>query len=163
MGLRIGKKKTGKNSKLAAARRAVKKYEAELKTLEELNEEFARRFPKAHQFLTEISTQEGAVQDAINAAVPLVREAKQDVGDFKCTLKRSKAGYDDSEFTELLSDAEDGGNIVMDLLTEGCIKKVVLDPSAAAYFAQHPDDAEYFESSWRKAENLTPAVTPPKF
>jgi len=125
--------------------------------------EFKDKFPDADAFLMDIMRQEDLVQDKIKMAIPLIREAKQDVGDFKCQLKRSTPNYDPDQFMKLATEIEEGGEIIMELIEEGYVKKLQLDPSVANYFAQHPDAAEHFATAWRDAQDLTPAITTPKF
>ena len=148
---------------LAAAQAAVEKFEEERAQLLAMKAEFEEQFLEAHSFLQDIKRQEDLVQDAIKKAIPLIREAKQDVGDFKCQLKRTTPGYDDTEFSKLVVEIEEGGAILIELIEGGFIKKLILDPSSAAYFAQHPDAAEHFAPAWREAEDMTPAITAPKF
>ena len=147
---------------LELAQEAVNKFEEEYNNLINMREEFGDKFPEAAAFQQDMLRQEDAVQDCINDAVPLIREARQNVGDFTCQVKKSKPRYDDKNFLELVTQLEEGGNILMNLIEGGYIKKVALDPSAAAYFAQHPMEAEHFQPAWRDAAEMTPAVTAPK-
>ena len=147
---------------LSAAKLAVEEFEAEHTELVLMQDEFAEKFSEANIFLENIKLQEDLVQSKIAAAIPLIREAKQNVGDFKCQLKKSKPCYDDKEFMSLVTQIEEGGDILINLIDGGYIKKVSLDPSAAGYFSQHPAEAEHFQSAWREARDMTPAITPPK-
>lgn len=147
---------------LGIAEEAVKKFEKERDLLLSMQAEFGEKFPDASAFLNDIGRQEDLVQDSINETIPLIREVRQDVGEFKCLLKRSKPRYDDKEFMTLVAEIDNGGDILLELIADGHIKKVALDPSVATYFARHPVEAEHFQSAWRDAKDLTPAVTPPK-
>jgi hypothetical protein len=151
-----------KTTALTLAQKAVNEFEVERSRLFEMKQEFQEQFPDAHEFLQEILRQEDLIADKIKLAIPLVRDAKQDVGGFKCQTKRSSPHYDDAEFSQLVTEIEEGGAILIELLEGGYVKKLSLDPSAAAYFSQHPEAAAHFESSWREAEDMTPAVTAPK-
>jgi len=155
----IGPKPVGA---LSAAQQAVEVFEAEYEELVNMRAQFEEEFPDASAFLECIKRQEDLVNDKIQNAIPLIREAKQNVGDFKCQLKRSKPRYDDAEFMKLVAQLDEGGEILMNLIEGGYITKVALDPSAAAYFSQHPAEATHFQSAWKEAQDLTPAVTPPK-
>jgi len=42
------------------------------------------------------------------------------------------------------------------------VEKLQFDPSVANYFAQHPEASDHFSPAWREAQDLTPAITPPK-
>ena len=95
--------------------------------------------------------------------IPLIREARCNIGDFKCQLKSSTPNYDSKAFAELVVELDDGGDVILELLQNGHIKKLELDPSSANYFAQHPEAAEYFKEAWRDSQELTPAITSPKF
>ena len=148
---------------LAAAQEAVNAFEEERDRLHEMKKEFQEKFPDANAFLQDVMRQEDLVSDKIKMAVPLIRDARQNVGDFKCQIKRSSPHYDDKEFSQLVTEIEEGGTILIELLEGGYVKKLSLDSSAAAYFAQHPDAAEHFQPSWKDAEDLTPAITVPKF
>lgn len=159
------KKKIGipkKVSALSAAQEAVRVYEEEVERLQEMKQEFKDQFPDADAFLQDIMRQEDLVQDKIKIAIPLIREAKQDVGDFKCQLKRSTPNYDPDQFMKLAMEIEEGGEIIMELIEQGYIKKLVLDPSVTNYFVNHPDAADHFSDAWRDAQDLTPAITAPK-
>jgi hypothetical protein len=147
---------------LAAAQKAVNVFEKERDRLYAMKDEFQEKFSDAHAFLQDIMRQEDLVSDKIKLAVPLIRDAQQDVGDFKCQLKRSLPHYDDQEFTQLATEIEEGGAILIELIEGGYVKKLSLDSSAAAYFSQHPEAAEHFQSAWRDAKDLTPAITAPK-
>jgi hypothetical protein len=146
----------------AAAQEAVDEYEEERSLLLDMKASFRTDFPDANVALQNIMRQEDLVQDKIKAAIPLIRDARQDVGDFKCQIKRSTPNYDDKEFASLVTGLEEGGDVLIELLEEGYVKVLKLDPSVANYFAQHPQLAEHFKSAWRDAQELTPAVTAPK-
>lgn len=152
-----------KSKALASAQEAVNVYEEEASLLLDMKASFRADFPDANVALQNILRQEDLVQDKVKVVIPLIREAKRDVGEFKCQLKRSLPGYDPNEFMKLASDIEEGGDILIELIEQGYIKKLVLDPSIADYFSQHPIAAEHFSGSWCRAKDLTPAITPPKF
>jgi len=159
------KKKAGvpkKVSALAAAQEAVAAYEEEVENLRAMKAEFEEQFPEANDYLQDIMRQEDLIQDKIKMAIPLIREAKQDVGDFKCQLKRSSPNYDPDQFMKLVSEIEEGGDIIIELIEQGYVKKLQFDPSVANYFAQHPEASDHFSPAWREAQDLTPAITPPK-
>jgi hypothetical protein len=147
---------------LTVAEDAVSKYNEELLLLREMKKKFKEDFPDANTYLQDIMVQEDLVQSRMQEAIPLVREARQTVGDFQCMLKKSTPNYDAAEFSKLVTEIEEGGEILIELIEGGYVKKLVLDPSAAAYFAQHPEAADHFQSAWRDAKDLTPAITPPK-
>ena len=151
-----------KMSIIEAAQTAVDNFEEEHENLLAMKTEFRDRFPEADVFLQDIARQEDLVRDKIQMAIPLVRDAKQSVGEFKCQLKKSTASYDDKEFAILVTGIEEGGDILMALMEEGYVKTLKLDPGVANYFAQHPHLAKYFETAWRDSEDLTPAITAPK-
>ena len=160
------KRKTGvpkKVNAVIAAQAAADAFEEERSRLLDMKKEFRAEFPEANEFLQEVMRQEDLVHEKIKVAIPLIREAKQDVGDFKCQLKQSSANYDEKEFISLVTEIEEGGAILIELIEGGFVKKLALEPGVANYFAQHPDAAEHFQSAWRDAKDLTPAVTPPKF
>lgn len=159
------KKKSGlpkKVSRTAAAQEAVNEYEEERSLMHDMKASFRTNFPDANVALQDIMRQEDLVQDKIKVAIPLIRDARQDVGDFKCQIKRSTPCYDDKEFASLVTGLEEGGDVLVELIEEGYVKVLKLDPSVANYFAQHPQLAEHFKSAWRDAQDLTPAVTAPK-
>lgn len=157
-----GPKKKSKLSAKEAAEGAVAKFEEERDLLYQMREEFEEKFSDANEFLQSILRQEDVAQESINSVIPFVRDARQNIGEFKCQLKKSKPCYDDKTFMTLVTQLKGGGDILMNLIEGGYIKKIALDSSAAAYFAQHPPEARHFQSAWRDSIEMTPSVTPPK-
>lgn len=144
------------------AQEAVSQFEQEYQTLLEMRQDFEQSFPEAHQAIQSILQQEDVVQEAIKTAHPLVQQAKETIGDFKCQRKYAQAGYDDKKFMKIIDALEEGGDLVKELLSAGVIKTISLDKKAVEWFAQHPDAAQVTSDAWHDKYEKTPAVTCPK-
>jgi hypothetical protein len=143
------------------AEKAVQDYEGERQLLDQMRIDFVEKYPEAAQFLQDIKQQEDMVSDAISSAKILVSQAGQTVGDFLCKKKFSKPRYGDEDFTKLVGQEEDG-EIVVELIKGGHVKKIALADSATAWFASHPKAAETYQPAWQDKKELTAAVTTPK-
>lgn len=147
---------------LSKADEAVKAYERELETLENMKSVFKKSYPEAYQSLQDIFMQEDRVQERIKEAHVFVQEAKETVGDFKCVRKWKSAGYDPAEFVTLLSRFDKAGELVDDMVKTGVVEKIVLSDRASEFFSMHPAYSSHFESAWRDKKEATPAVSIPK-
>ena len=153
--------KTEKKKPETEAKAAVELFEEELKNLETMKEDFQQSYPEAQQALEYIKHQEDLVMDKMAAAKILVAAVKKTIGDFKCQIKHKQAHYDDTLFTALAGDQEDGDTIVS-LINGGHIKKITLDKSATTWFARNPAASERYLTAWQEKKEMTPAITVPK-
>jgi len=152
-----------KATKLADAQAAVAKFEEELEILQQMNRDWKNKYPKAHMELKTIKEQQDLVVALIGKAKPLVAAAKETIGDFKCTRKWSSPKYNDDEITKLISNAENAGEILDELFSEGVIKTVVLDSTLAVpWIAKRPEYSEFFKKAWEDKKEMTPSVSVPK-
>jgi hypothetical protein len=158
-----GKRKRKKLDAKDKAQRAVKAFEEARTLLREMKENFETEYPDAFAALEDIRMQEDKVTGLIERAIPLIREARTSIGDFRCTLKTAKAKYDGVKFKGLLAElsAEEIGAIMLDLISEGHVKEVNLDVSAAEYFATHPQNSKHFNPAWVGPAEMTPSVRKP--
>ena len=143
------------------AAQAVAVYDGERELLEEMLSSFEENFPEAAKLLQHIKMQQDLVDDKIQEAKALVKQAKETVGDFLCTRKFSKPKYNDAKFTDLVGKSKDG-QVVVDLIKEGHVKTIALKPSATGWFAQHGSVAKDYQDAWQEKLELPPAVTVPK-
>ena len=144
------------------ARTAVAAFERQFSVLQQMRAEWDQKFPKAKQALDDVKHQEDIVVNAINKAKPLVAAAGMTIEDFIAQKKWSTDHYDDDAVTKLIASMDNGPDVLHALIQEGVLKTVVLEKKAAvAWFAQHPDYAEAFNSAFRKKEEMTTAVTVP--
>jgi hypothetical protein len=143
------------------AQEAVARFEKEYKVLLEMKQEFRDEFPEADRALQDILRQEDLVRQSIKDAHPLVQQARETIGPFKCVPKWTTPGYDDKDFNKLVVEFENGGDILIDLMRAG-VAMVSLDKKATEHFAQNPELAEAFKAAWREKQEKTAAVTDPK-
>jgi hypothetical protein len=143
--------------------RAVDDYTYKAQQLESMKEDWRREFSDASREFDSILMQEDAVKEAINKAKPLVAEAKESIGPFVCTLKKSKPCYDTDLVVKILLECEECGKAMEDLLKAGVMTSIVLDNDATVRFmARNKDWGEIFQSAWKESQDLTPAVKVPK-
>ena len=148
---------------LQKARTAVNLFEQELATLRQMETDWRDNFPDAAEAVDDIKRQRDLVEDKLKKAKPLVAKAKVTVGDFKAQRKYKSAHYDETMITQMLASADDAGEVVEAFLEGGIVMGIALDRDATvAWFAQHPDFAERFNSAWKEEEEMTTAVTVPK-
>jgi len=145
------------------AKDAVAAYERELSVLEEMRESFKTEFPDAFEALQSIMRQEDVVAEKVKEAHSLVQQSKETVGDFKLQRKFKAARYDDEAVTRLVGEDEKAARVLPELIKAGAVKKISLDNQATNFFATHPAEAELFKTAWRDRQEMTPAVTDPKF
>ena len=151
------------SSKKQAAAAAVKEYEVQRRVYDDMQEQWGQDYPEASEARESLLRQEDAVHEAIKIAKPLVAAGNATVGDFTVQSKTKKAHYDEEAITSTLGGLVEGGDIFIEMVESGAIKKVSLNRDAAtAFFAQRPHYAEAFGDSWRKEEPDTAAVTVPK-
>ncbi len=141
---------------------AVDLVRTERRMLEDMVQEFSDKYPEAADCMHAVEQQQDKVGNLIADAIPLVREAKETIGDFKCSRAWRQAGYDDKKLIEIFGTAE-GINLCRALIQEGLITVVKTNRDGlVAYMAHHPDESKVLEDAWEKKIELTAKVTPPK-
>lgn len=158
-GRKASPKKVNKTAKAVAA---VKRFDEEYETLQTMKKNWKKKFPKAHDALQQIKEQEDIVTAAMEKAKPLVAEAKETVGGFKCVRKWSSPHYDDKKVTDLIYEAENAADIIAEMFLEGVIKVLELDELATPWIAKRPEYSEFFKDAWVDRKEKTPAVSMPK-
>lgn len=158
--------KPKKTKKIEKAEFAVTKYEEMNGQLLKLREDFEVQYPKAHAALQTIHTLEDEVREQIEACKILVRDAKQSVGPFTCTLKTTSEGYIGGKILELIGGLPDdqAGALFKELYSRGLLADVKVDKAAAKVIrASDAELREQLTSAWDKGgAELTPAVSAPK-
>lgn len=158
--------KPKKLKRVENAELAVQRYEEMYNELTKMREEFESQFPQAYSALSAIHQQEDEVREQIDACKILVREAKQSIGPFTCTLKYSTEGYDGARLLELIADlpAQEAGLLFKELHKRGLLASAKVDKAAAQVIrASDPSLRDRLSPAWDAGgESLTPAVSTPK-
>jgi hypothetical protein len=148
---------------LLNAQTAVEEYEIQRRVLDEMREDWESNFPEASLARNSVLQQEDLVREAIAKAHALVAIAKKTVGDFVATPKWSKPHYDEAEVTRILSSLSNRLEVFEKMIDSGIVDAISLKKEAAlAWFAQHPDLANSFQSAFKDREEKTCAVSTPK-
>lgn len=146
------------------AKQAVKEFEVQRRMLDDMRRDWEDNYPEASLARRDVLEQEDRVENAVKIAKPLVAAAKEDVGDFKAKRKFSSPKYDAAEVARIVAQHEAGLTILKEMLDDGVVKVIDLDKDhAIAWFAQRPSFSEVFQSAFREKEEMTTAVTVPKF
>jgi len=149
---------------VAKAKVAVRKFEEELAVFHKMRAAWSDDYPEAASALEDLKRQQDTVEEACKKAKPLVAKAKVDIGDFTAQRKYKSAHYDDEVIMQMMAAAEDAGVVMEAFLEGGIVTSIALDKDATtAWFAQHPEFAERFNSAWVEEVEMTTAVTVPKF
>jgi len=146
---------------IEAAKQAVEQYKEAKNSYEELVDKFRSSYPEAASELEAIRQVGDQVVEAISRAKKAVAAAKTTVGDFFCQRKFSQPGYDPELVVKICVDTEDKQQL-FELFKSGVVKDVKFDREAATLFFESRQ-LEKFASAWADKQELTPAVTPPKF
>lgn len=161
----IKKPKTTKK-KVGKAEEAVDKYEEMHHELMHMRDEFQVKYPQAHNELQQILKFEDEVREQIDTCKVLVREAKQSIGPFTCTLKFSSEGYDGGLLLKLFSSlpTQEAGELLQELFQRGLVVDVKVDKAAAKVVrSSDPELRERLEPAWDKGGvEMTPAIGTPK-
>lgn len=173
MKMRKTRKVAGKSGAVAKKVRTVKeeaeeyvaKFDAACVELSDMQGSFEQDYPEAALALESIKVQEDAVEKAMSDAKAKVAAAGETVGDFKCTLAFSQAGYDDKVLYKVITrlDPEKQGLLLRALLDAEVIKGIKVDKQNSGTFAAtNPKLASPLKEAWREKTPLTPRVSVPK-
>lgn len=156
------KAKAEKNPAVKAAEEAVANFDEGHQTLLQMQADFKEQHPEAVAFLDVIKQQQDEVEGLIEVAKLKVRTAKLTVGEFVCQRKWSQAGYDGKKMMTIITDLENIGEVVEDLIKEGVVEAIGLSKSALSFIAGRPEYSELFQPAFEDKKEKTPAVTTPK-
>jgi polyhydroxyalkanoate synthesis regulator phasin len=143
--------------------RAVRVFEQLRGEVFQMKDAWEKKYPDANLDMVSIKQQEDLVQESIKKAKIAVAEAKETIGEFKCQIKKTTAGYNEEELTKILNQLENAGDVIAELIRAGVIENVVINKdSCTRYMARNPQMAIVFKPAWQDSQEMTPAITVPK-
>jgi hypothetical protein len=122
-----------------------------------------QQYPEAFAEKQHLDELEETVKKSADVAKNAVRDARQDVDDFRCQLKFSEPHYEGNKVLEIVIETDDYVTL-RNLAESGIIKNLTLDKDLAdVWFERHPEEAKKFKHAWKDREEMTPAIFTPKW
>lgn len=146
------------------AEKFVRLFENQLSVFHQMQHEWGANHPEAKAALGHVKTQEDEVDSCCAKAKSAVSAAKTTIGDFRAKRKFRSAHYDSEEVARVSRQSSDVEQVLLMLIRDGVVTNITLDnQSALAWFAQRPQYSQMFHSAYRPKEEMTTAVTVPKY